>query len=76
MMADDFIDKLANATQGDIDRFQKNLKMFREIHHISAQKMGELCGCTKQTICNLETGRTKMNKMQYIGMKIVFLTFD
>ena len=67
----DFVDKLVNATREDIDRFQKNFECVRKAHGLSSDGMAALLGLTRQTIRNLEIGRTTMSKTEFIAIQTV-----
>ena len=55
----------------EIEKLQHNLPSFRKLAGWTAEELGEKVGVTKQTISNLETGRTQMTKMQYIAIRAV-----
>lgn len=55
----------------EIARMQKNLLLIRRAVGWSASEFGEKIGVTRQTINNIENGRNKLNKTQYIAMRSV-----
>ena len=55
----------------EIERLQKYLLLIRRTVGWTAEKFGERIGVTRQTINNLEAGRNKLNKTQYIAMRSV-----
>lgn len=55
----------------EIKKLQINLSSLRRLAGWTAADLGEKVGVTKQTISNLETGRTEMTKMQYIAIRSV-----
>lgn len=59
-------------TQEVITRFQNNLSILRKIAGWSAEHLGEILDVTRQTIVNLESGQTKMSKIQYIAIRYIF----
>ena len=56
-------------TDNERDKLQKNLSVIRKIAGWTCADLGELIGVTKQTINNLESGRTPMTKTQYIAIR-------
>lgn len=56
----------------EIEKLQDNLPSLRKLAGWTAEDLGDKVGVTKQTISNLETGRTKMSKIQYIAIRAVF----
>ncbi|MEN3006032.1 helix-turn-helix transcriptional regulator [Dehalobacterium formicoaceticum] len=50
---------------------QKNLSAIRKIAGWTAEQLGEKIGVTKQTISNLENGKTPMTLTQYIAIRAV-----
>ena len=53
----------------EIERLQKYLLLVRRTVGWSAEEFGERIGVTRQTINNLEAGRNKLTKTQYIAMR-------
>ena len=56
---------------------QHNLLHFRKSLNMSAQEFGELIGVTRQTINNIESGRSNLTTPQYLAIlyvldKIIF----
>jgi transcriptional regulator with XRE-family HTH domain len=50
---------------------QKNLSSIRKIAGWTSEKLGERIGVTKQTISNLENGKTPMTLTQYIAIRSI-----
>lgn len=55
----------------EIERLQKYLLLVRRTVGWTAEEFGDHIGVTRQTINNLEAGRNKLNKTQYIAMRSV-----
>ena len=55
----------------EIERMQKNLLLIRRTVGWTAEEFGDRIGVTRQTINNLEAGRNKLTKTQYIAMRSV-----
>ena len=55
----------------EISRMQKNLLLIRRLAGWSAKEFGNRIGVTRQTINNIESGRSKLTKTQYIAMRYV-----
>lgn len=55
----------------EIIRMQKKLLLIRRAVGWTAEEFGEKIGVTRQTINNLESGRNKLTKTQYIAMRSV-----
>jgi transcriptional regulator with XRE-family HTH domain len=55
----------------EIIRMQKNLLLIRRAVGWTAEEFGERIGVTRQTINNIESGRNKLTKTQYIAMRSV-----
>lgn len=55
----------------DIIRMQENLLLIRRTVGWTAEEFGEKIGVTRQTINNIESGRNKLTKTQYIAMRSV-----
>ena len=55
----------------EIERLQKYLLLVRRTVGWSAEEFGERIGVTRQTINNLEAGRNRLTKTQYIAMRSV-----
>ena len=62
---------MLNERQKQIKRLQQNLSSIRKIAGWTAEVLGEKIGVTKQTISNLENGKTPMNFSQYIAIRSV-----
>ena len=54
-----------------IRRLQENLRSIRNIIGWTMEQFGDMIGVTKQTISNLENGKTKMTCTQYIAIRAV-----
>jgi len=54
-----------------VQLLQQNLATIRKIAGWTAEQLAEKIGVTKQTISNLETGRTSMNLTQYIAIRTI-----
>lgn len=61
-----------NKEQATIRRLQENLFILRKICGWTTQELGDRIGLTKQTISNLENGKSTMTKLQYIGLRTIF----
>ena len=59
-------------TQEKISRFQDSLATLRKVAGWSAEELGGRLDVTRQTIVNLETGQTKMTKIQYMAIRLAF----
>ena len=55
----------------EIIRMQENLLLIRRTVGWTAEEFGEKIGVTRQTINNIESGRNKLTKTQYIAMRSV-----
>lgn len=55
----------------EITRMQENLLLIRRTVGWTAEEFGEKIGVTRQTINNIESGRNKLTKTQYIAMRSV-----
>lgn len=55
----------------EITRMQNNLLLIRRVAGWTADDFGERIGVTRQTINNIENGRNKLTKTQYIAMRSV-----
>lgn len=60
-----------NAQDHDIKRLQDNLLSIRRIAGWTAEELGDKIGVTKQTISNLENGKTTMTLTQYIAIRAI-----
>lgn len=63
---------LDQRTQKIICRFQDSLSTLRKVAGWSAEDLGRQLDVTRQTIVNLETGRIKMTKIQYLAIRMAF----
>ena len=59
-------------TQEIVNRFQDSLSTLRKVAGWSAEHLGEIIDVTRQTIVNLESGQTKMTKVQYMAIRMAF----
>lgn len=59
------------SNKDEILRLQTNLHTIRQAGGWSTSKFGDLLGVSKQTVCNLENGTTKLSKLQYIGIRAI-----
>lgn len=57
--------------ESSIQKLQHNLQSFRKLAGWTSEELGHKVGVTKQTISNLETGRTKLTKPLYIAIRTV-----
>ncbi len=55
----------------EIARMQEHLLLIRRTVGWTAEEFGERIGVTRQTINNIESGRNKLTKTQYIAMRSV-----
>ena len=55
----------------EIARMQKHLLLIRRTVGWTAEELGERIGVTRQTINNIESGRSRLTKTQYIAMRSV-----
>lgn len=55
----------------EIQRMQENLLLIRRTVGWSAEEFGNQIGVTRQTINNIENGRNRLTKTQYIAMRSV-----
>lgn len=55
----------------EITRMQDNLLLIRRTVGWTAADFGEKIGVTRQTINNIESGRNKLTKTQYIAMRSI-----
>lgn len=55
-----------------IDKFQDNLGIIRKVAGWATQKLADEIGVARQTVSNLETGKTPMTKLQYLALRTVF----
>ena len=61
---------MANLTTGQkaqLDFIQQNFRRLRSICEWSASDVAEVLGVTRQTVNNLEMGKTQLTPLQYIG---------
>ncbi|NEG96636.1 helix-turn-helix domain-containing protein [Bifidobacterium sp. SMB2] len=55
-----------------IDKFQENLSIVRKVAGWTTQQLADELGVARQTVSNLETGRSPMTKLQYLALRTVF----
>lgn len=63
--------KNTNNTNPQVMHLQQNLAPIRKIAGWTAEQLADKIGVTKQTISNLETGKTPMNLTQYIAIRAI-----
>lgn len=54
-----------------IDRFQENLSIIRKVAGWTTQELADELGVARQTVSNLETGKSPMTKLQYLALRTV-----
>lgn len=52
-----------------IENMQAKFKEIRLVFGFSVTKFADILGVTRQTIYNIENGKTKMNTVQYLAMR-------
>lgn len=52
-----------------IENMQAKFKEIRLVFGISVTKFADMLGVTRQTIYNIESGKTKMTTVQYLAMR-------
>ncbi|MBW3088431.1 helix-turn-helix transcriptional regulator [Bifidobacterium sp. 82T24] len=55
-----------------IDKFQENLSIVRKVAGWTTQQLADELGVARQTVSNLETGKSPMTKLQYLALRTVF----
>ena len=65
------IDYLWKTRQALIENFQLSMKAIRILMGYSIVELAEYVGVTRQTISNLETGKSKMSTMQFLSLAAV-----
>lgn len=55
----------------EIVRMQENLLLIRRTVGWTAEEFGQRIGVTRQTINNIESGRSRLTKTQYIAMRSI-----
>lgn len=55
-----------------ISKFQENLSIIRKVAGWTTQELADELGVARQTVSNLETGRSPMSKLQYLALRTVF----
>lgn len=55
----------------EIARMQENLLLIRRTVGWTAEEFGQRIGVTRQTINNIESGRSRLTKTQYIAMRSI-----
>lgn len=65
------IDVLWEARQKIIENFQLSMRSLRLLMGYSIAELAEYVGVTRQTINNLETGKSKMTAMQFLSLAAV-----
>ena len=56
-----------------IQRMQENLAVIRKVGGWTTAQFGEEIGVTRQTVSNLEKGRTPLSKTQYLAIRAVLI---
>lgn len=56
-----------------IKRMQDNLAVIRKVGGWTTEQFGEEIGVTRQTVSNLEKGKTKLTKTQYLAIRAVLI---
>lgn len=54
-----------------IERMQSNLSTIRKVARMTSEQFGEAIGVSRQTIGNIENGRSKLTKTQYLAIRAV-----
>lgn len=62
---------MKDLTKKEIKKLQTNLSLIRKLAGWSTAELGDRIGVTKQTIGNLENGKSEMTKTQYIAIRAV-----
>ena len=52
-----------------IDKFQENLGPIRKVAGWTTQQLADELGVARQTVSNLETGKSPMTKLQYLALR-------
>lgn len=65
------IDYLWETRQALIENFQSSMKSIRLLMGYSITELAEYIGVTRQTINNLETGKSKMSAVQFLSLAAV-----
>lgn len=55
-----------------IAKFQENLSIIRKVAGWTTQQLADELGVARQTVSNLETGKSPMTKLQYLALRTVF----
>lgn len=55
-----------------IDNMQKKMRELRCLFGVSVTKFSSMLGVTRQTIYNLEDSKTKMTRIQYMALWVLF----
>lgn len=71
ILSNDIIFQKEEASMEEIQRMQDNLLLIRRAIGWTAAEFGDQIGVTRQTINNIESGRNKLTKTQYIAMRSV-----
>lgn len=64
----------AEMEQRWIGKFQENLGIIRKVAGWTTQELADELGVARQTVSNLETGKSPMTKLQYLALRTVFNT--
>ena len=68
------VKRMDKQTEIKVARLQDALPSLRKTAGWSAERLGQELDVTRQTIVNLETGKAKMTKVQYLAIRSVFDT--
>lgn len=64
-----------NNWDDSIKKFQKHLLCIRTLLNLTPEQAGKLLGISRQTVTNLELGRTKMSVIQYAAIKLFYSSY-
>lgn len=71
LLSRDIILSIGGDHMEEIARMQEHLLLIRRTVGWTAEEFGERIGVTRQTINNIESGRNRLTKTQYIAMRSV-----
>ena len=57
-----------------IERFQKNLPRIRQSAGLSIKDLAQELDVSRQTVYELESGKRRMSKIQYLAIRFVLMT--
>ncbi len=55
-----------------IIKFQQEMKRIRGLVNVKGAAIGRFLGLSRQNICNLESGSSKLSVAQYIALRVIF----